>query len=109
MTKGHFHAERDGDEVYLGVSGQGWILLQEEQGIPARLELGAGELAYIPAGWAHRTINTGKDALVFISLYSVDAGHDYQRIIERGGFPQLAVATPDGAALLDNPAFHITE
>ena len=32
MTKGHFHAVRDTGEVYLGLSGDGYLLLMTEEG-----------------------------------------------------------------------------
>ena len=70
MTRGHFHArDQDGDELYLGVSGQGLLQLQSRAGEEQALELSPGRMLYTPLAWAHRTVNTGAQPLVFFSIW----------------------------------------
>jgi glucose-6-phosphate isomerase len=99
ITKGHFHAWRPAAEIYLGLRGSGAMLLEDERTGEARLvELGAGQVVYVPGHTAHRTINTGREPLVYFGIYSAAAGHDYQSIaennfahvvVERAGRPTL--------------------
>lgn len=108
MTKGHHHV-RDSAELYMGVSGEGTMLMETRDGGFAAERLLPWALVYVPPGWAHRTVNTGSTPLVFLAAYFGDAGHDY-RSVERSGFsrrlhrglrgPELRVAgsTPPGAA-----------
>ncbi|NLG69354.1 MAG: cupin domain-containing protein [Firmicutes bacterium] len=77
MTRGHFHASPDGAEVVIGISGTGRLLLQGRDGVLATLPIAPRCLAYVPAGYAHRAVNTGEEPLVFVSLCRADVGHDY--------------------------------
>jgi glucose-6-phosphate isomerase len=99
MTKGHFHAERATGEVYVGLSGHGYLLLMTEDGGRAELPMEAGTVAYVPPCWAHRTVNTGEEPFVFFAVYPGQAGHDYGTI-ETTGFPQRVMRTPDGAVVV---------
>jgi len=92
MTKGHYHSVRDTGEVYLGLSGNGYLLLMTEEGGKATKSMGPGTLAYVPPCWAHRTVNTGDDPFVFLAVYPGQAGHDYGSI-EKTGFPQRVLRT----------------
>lgn len=84
MTKGHYHAKRETGEVYLGLKGRGKLLMQTD-GSFAERDIAAGLIAYVPPYWAHRSVNTGDEPLIFLAVYPADAGHDY-RSIERDGF-----------------------
>jgi len=84
MTKGHHHV-RDTAEVYLGLAGHGWMVMQSRDGQFVRQELAAGTAVYVPPGWAHRTLNDGDEDLIFFAAYFGDAGHDYASI-EQDGF-----------------------
>lgn len=84
MTKGHYHAKRDTGEVYLGLRGNGKLLMEVE-GRFSCLDMAPGVIAYVPPFWAHRTVNTGDEPFVFLAVYPADAGHDYGTI-ERHGF-----------------------
>jgi glucose-6-phosphate isomerase len=103
MTKGHYHAVRETAEIYLCLSGNGRLLLENEDGETAVLLLERGTVAYVPPGWAHRTVNIGDDRLVFFAVYPGDAGHDYAAI-ERAGFAKLVVRRDGRPAVVDNPA-----
>jgi glucose-6-phosphate isomerase len=39
----------------------------------------------VPKEFAHRSVNVGDEALVFLAIYPSDSGHDYGSI-ERKGF-----------------------
>ena len=108
MTKGHFHAaQQDGDEVYLGVSGTGLLLLQSRQGESRAIDLTPGAILYTPLAWAHRTVNVGPDPLVFFSIWPSATAYDYEEITRRGGFPQRVMDQNGRTALVPNPSFHI--
>jgi glucose-6-phosphate isomerase, archaeal len=94
MTKGHHH-ERDSAEFYLGMAGTGLMVLQDRTGELRVEKLTQDVSVYVPPGWAHRTVNTGDDDLVFLAVYLGDAGHDYASI-ERDGFTARVFATGDG-------------
>lgn len=80
LTKGHFHSTREAAEVYIGLSGEGAIILEDEAGFARTVPLGAGEIVTVPGYTAHRTVNSGTTPLVYIGVYSARAGHDYQAI-----------------------------
>lgn len=97
MTKGHFHAERSTGEVYLGLGGEGMLLMQVEDRFSC-LRMERGTVAYVPPYWAHRSVNVGDEPLIFFAVYPGNAGHDYgtieragfaQRVVERNGKPVL--------------------
>ena len=104
MTKGHFHEVRDRAEVYLGLTGQGRLVLATEDGRSAVEPMSPGTVSYVPGGWAHRTVNVGDEPLVFFAVYVGDAGHDYEAV-ERRGFPVVVVAGPDGPVVEENPRY----
>jgi len=99
MTKGHFHAWRQAAEIYFGLSGEGFLLLEDEAGGESQLvPLRSHQAVYVPGTTAHRTINTGSAPLIYIGVYPARAGHDYGAIVgrnfrsvvmERHGQPEL--------------------
>lgn len=102
MTKGHYHARREQGEVYFGLSGRGFLLLQTDSGATSELEMVAGSAAYVPPFWAHRTVNIGDEDFVFFSVWEARAGHDYGAI-ERDGFCKLLVMRAGQPTLIDSP------
>ena len=106
MTKGHYHARREQGEVYFGLSGRGYLLLQSEDGATSELEMVAGSAAYVPPYWAHRTVNVGDEDFVFFSVWEARAGHDYGTI-ERDGFRKLVVLRAGEPAVVDNPKYSL--
>lgn len=104
MTKGHFHANRDRAEIYVGLAGEGRLLMATEDGRTVVQEMRQGSISYVPGGWAHRSVNVGEEPLVFYAVYPGDAGYDYATI-ERQGFPTLIVAGPDGPREVPNPRY----
>jgi glucose-6-phosphate isomerase len=99
MTKGHLHSWREAAEFYIGLSGEGMLLLEDsESGESRMLELRAQGVVYVPGGVAHRTMNVGKSFLTYIGVYPAKAGHDYSAIaaknfrclvVERHGRPAM--------------------
>lgn len=105
MTKGHYHKKRDRTEVYLCLSGHGYLLLQTEDGDSRALELEPGTAAYVPPNWAHRTVSVSDEPLVFYGVYPADAGHDCKRIEEQGGFPFIICERGGKPVIKRNPYF----
>lgn len=105
LTKGHLHAAREAAEVYLGVAGEGFMLLESEDRKHFRCEpLGAGKIVYVPGHTAHRTVNTGNVPLVYFGIYPARAGHDYGTFAEKN-FSRLLVARPGGPQLVDRATY----
>jgi glucose-6-phosphate isomerase, archaeal len=104
MTKGHFHEVRDRAEIYVGLGGEGRLLMATEDGAHAVEPMRRGTVNYVPGGWAHRSVNVGDGPLVFFAAYFGDAGHDYATI-ESEGFPVLVVSGENGPEVVDNPRY----
>jgi glucose-6-phosphate isomerase len=84
FTAGHFHAYRPAAEFYIGLSGEGLMLLEDEYtGNTQVLSLHPNSVVYVPGHTAHRTVNCGKRSLTYIGVYPSQAGHDYSVIAER--------------------------
>jgi glucose-6-phosphate isomerase, archaeal len=82
MTRGHHHV-RDSAEFYLGMSGEGVMLMESRDGEVQTQPLVPSAAVYVPPGWAHRTINTGEVPLAFLAVWYGDAGHDYDTKFSR--------------------------
>jgi glucose-6-phosphate isomerase len=104
MTRGHFHRVRERAEVYLGLSGEGRLVMATEDGQWRVEPMGPGTVSYVPGGWAHRSVNVGSEPLVFFAAYVGDAGHDYETI-ERRGLPVAVVAGDGGPEVVPNPRY----
>lgn len=105
MTRGHFHERRECGEAYFTQSGEGLLLLESRDGETRSVEMRPGVCAFIPPDWAHRSVNTGKDKLVFAWFCATDAGHDYAAILTRG-MRKLVVERNGSCTLVDNPNFN---
>ena len=104
LTRGHYHTRLECAEGYYTQSGEGLLLLETPEGEVKTVEMKPGVVAFIPPGWGHRSINTGKDKLVFVWFCATDAGHDYGTIKDRG-MRKLVVERDGKAALVDNPSY----
>ena len=104
MTRGHFHERRDRGEAYYTQSGVGLLLLESRAGETRSVAMRPGVCAFIPPDWAHRSINTGREKLVFAWFCATDAGHDYGQILARG-MRKLVVEQNGAVAIIDNPNF----
>jgi glucose-6-phosphate isomerase len=102
MTKGHYHRRSDTSEVYLGMGGEGCLLMQTVDGDFDSIEIRQGVIAYIPPYWGHRMVNTGLTPFIFFAVYPGDAGHNYGDI-EKTGFVKILVERDGKPVLIDNP------
>lgn len=101
MTKGHLHETRGAAEVYIGLGGEGMMLLEDEETGQSRMEpLGEGKVVYVPGWTAHRTLNTGKVPLAYFGIYPANAGHDYGVIAERN-FLKVVVEVDGKPVMVD--------
>jgi glucose-6-phosphate isomerase len=66
MTRGHFH---NSEEVYMVLSGKGKIKIGNEK-IPIK----KGDLLTIHKNVWHKSINTGKEKLVFLTIFEKHQG-----------------------------------
>lgn len=108
FTKGHYHEWREAAEIYIGLSGEGYMLLEHETtGETQLLPLKAHHIVYVPGYTAHRTINTGDEPLTYIGIYSPRAGHDYGALVEKN-FRQVVVASDNAPILMDRAAYLAT-
>ncbi len=105
LTKGHDHAWRAAAEVYVGLRGRGFLLLEDEPTGESRLlPLETNSVVYVPGHAAHRTINAGQEPLVYLGVYPAQAGHNYATIAERN-FRQVLVDRAGQPVLLDRTEF----
>lgn len=105
LTKGHAHAHRPAAEVYIGLKGEGMMLLEDERtGESTMLQLKASTAVYVPGYTFHRTVNTGSGPLVYIGVYPANAGHDYGAIAKRN-FRNVIIARDGKPVLLPREEF----
>lgn len=78
MTRGHFHVNRDCAEFYIGIEGEGLLLLMDESGQTWAEQVTPGSVHYIDGHWAHRLVNTGDVNLKVGACWPTTAGHDYE-------------------------------
>ena len=99
LTKGHLHSWRAAAEVYIGLRGEGRMLLENETtGASSVVELLPNSTVYVPGRTAHRTVNVGSVPLVYIGVYPAEAGHDYGEIAKRNF--RTVIVERDGAPVL---------
>lgn len=85
MTKGHYHDDESFPEIYVGLSGEGLLLLLDKNGNEKIEKVSKGTVHYIDGKYAHRLVNTGDIDLKVQAVWSPCAGHDY-RSLENKGF-----------------------
>jgi glucose-6-phosphate isomerase len=104
LTKGHLHSHRPAAEIYIGLKGEGAMVLEDEATGEVRLvPLVAHSAVYVPGHTAHRTVNTGAVPLVYLGIYPSNAGHDYSTIAARN-FRHVVIATASGPVLVERQA-----
>ena len=104
LTRGHFHIRRECGEAYYTQSGRGILLLESREGESRTVEMKPGTCACIPPDWAHRSINTGPEKLIFAWFCATDAGHEYGEIQERG-MRSLVLGKGEEVVVAANPNF----
>ncbi|MEL9999278.1 MAG: glucose-6-phosphate isomerase family protein [Thermoplasmata archaeon] len=83
FTKGHFH-QKSTAEIYIVFKGNGILLLENRSGNTKSFNMFRGAIINVEPDYAHRSINTGDDRLIFLAIYASDAGHEYEYVKERG-------------------------
>jgi len=104
MTKGHYHEKEEMGELYICLRGRGLLLMQNREGDVKWSEMKRGNIAYVPPGYAHRSINVGDEEFIFLAVYPSDAGHNYGDIKEKG-FRKLVMKKGDGYEVVDNEKY----
>jgi glucose-6-phosphate isomerase len=104
MTKGHYHARAETAELYIGLAGVGYLILQTPEGEVNLQKMTPGAASYVPPYWGHRTINIGRENFVFMACYNSNAGYNYGAIAE-SGFGQLVVERDGQVVAVPNPKF----
>lgn len=101
LTKGHYHTHRPAAEIYIGLKGEGAMVLEDEATGETRLvHLRAQSVVYVPGHTAHRTVNTGAEPLVYLGVYPSNAGHDYGAIAQKN-FRKVVVERDGQPVLID--------
>jgi glucose-6-phosphate isomerase len=103
MTRGHYHA-KECAEVYVGLIGEGIMIMQTKNGDSTYLPLRPGFVVYVPPSWAHRTVNVGENILSFLFVYQSNSGHDYETI-RQTGFAKIVLEDEGQPKVVDNPKF----
>jgi glucose-6-phosphate isomerase len=104
MTRGHYHERKECGEAYYTQSGEGLLLLESRTAEIRTVEMKPGVCAFIPPDWAHRSINTGTEKLVFVWFCATDAGHDYGEILTRG-MRKIVIERDGSRVIADNPNY----
>jgi glucose-6-phosphate isomerase len=84
MTRGHWHKKQTHGELVVTVSGQGLLLLMDADRNQIEVEMTPGSTHHIDGIYAHRTVNTGDEPLVFLCAWPADCGHEYDAILKDG-------------------------
>lgn len=84
MTKGHFHERNDQPEIYHCVNGVGFLQMMDSDGNYFSAPWEKGTITHIPPQFAHRVINTGEQPLIFVAVFHISAGHEYDFIKDKG-------------------------
>lgn len=104
LTKGHLHAWRDASELYIGLTGKGLMLLEDEHDQARAVALEPNTLVYVPGHTAHRTINVGDVPLTYLGVYPARSGHDYGAIADRN-FSQVVIHNFDEPTVMSRRQF----
>lgn len=93
--KGHArHNHPVSDEILYFISGEGDQMVEDDDGNPVVRHLKAGDMAYIPEGVFHSTLNTTWEPLRILAIYSPGGPEAFLRslpgctIVPAGELPQ---------------------
>ena len=105
MTRGHIHIRADRPEIYACQSGRGVMHMEAPDGATHPVEMGLGDVVYVPAYWVHRSVNIGDHPLITLFCYPADAGQDYGIIERSQGMRTLIVRDGSGWREIENPRY----
>ena len=122
-TYGHYHVGNL-DETYIIVQGEGIALLQKMVADPGAsvdrieefraIKVKVGDSVYMPPGYGHLVVNTGKEWLVTADDSPVEGpddsssmpGHaDYEAVKQMRGFAYYVVEKDGAPLLVPNPLY----
>ncbi|WP_203566868.1 glucose-6-phosphate isomerase family protein [Aestuariimicrobium ganziense] len=98
MTRGHYHQDPNAAEIYVGVAGEGLLLLMTRDGDARTEQVRPGSIHHILGHEAHRLVNTGSEPLKVFAVWPTTAGYDYEAI-NADGFPVRVFASDAGPVL----------
>lgn len=104
MSKGHYQVDASCAKVYLGITGSGYMLMQNGQGETMEVAMTPGTVVYCAAGWAQRTVNVGNDPFAYFKYWPAHGGHDYDRVVREGGFLKRVVERDGRPQVIDASA-----
>lgn len=100
MTHGHIHVRPDG-EIYVGQRGVGGVVF-ERDGDVRWVPMSPGAACTIPPGWKHRSVNTGDEPFIFLSVYTALSGQNYEPVREHGMGARVRRTTHGYQVVTDN-------
>lgn len=86
LTRGHFHQDREYGEVYVGLTGHGYLIKWDGVDEIIIENVVPGSVHIIDGKYAHRLVNIAKEETAVGAVWSPNAGHNYEEI-EKTGFP----------------------
>jgi len=107
MTRGHLHRVADRTEMYLGLAGEGALVLTGPDGPSRVVALSRGSVAYVPPWTRHRAVNVGSTEFAFLFCYPADAGQDYDAVERGGGLPIMIVSDGQGGWRAETRSRHL--
>lgn len=88
--KGHARHNHPGsDEILYFISGEGLQMIEDDAGNPMERPMKPGDMAFIPEGTFHSTINTGWEPLRILAIYSPGGPEAILR-----GLPDCVIVPP---------------
>jgi glucose-6-phosphate isomerase len=76
------------------------MLMETEDGQADAQRMTPNTCVYVPAYWAHRSVNTGTAPVISFCVYPGHAGHDYGSI-ETAGFKNRIVEMDGKPVMID--------
>jgi glucose-6-phosphate isomerase len=101
MSKGHYQVDPECVKVYLGITGSGYLLMQNGAGDTMEVAMSPGTVAYCAAGWSQRTVNVGSEPFAYFKYWPANGGHDYDRVVAEGGFLKRVVERDGRPVIVD--------
>lgn len=104
MTRGYYQEGRESAFVCYTLHGEGYVVMENREGVSLVLPLRSGEVTYVPARFAHRLVNIGKGDLIV--YYTCGSGADkYYETIEEKGFRSMVIRRDNYPAIIENPGW----
>jgi len=73
------------------------------KGVIVFMPIKPGSLHYSPAGWTHRSVNTGNKDMVIFAIYPANAVHNYGTIKEKNFGRHIERGADGQPMIVDEP------